>query len=412
MNHSWDGPLYYASTPLIGFYERQWEQFYPTLGREGKFWIDLAKFFNGHNCFISRSGDWVSPWEFAVVPGFEMPKYDPNFKDSFADITDRRALDIKNLIHASGKHVAIFYSGGIDSTVCLAAVIRNFTTEELKHIHVCMSVESLTENPSFYENFIHKKLNVLDSAVNRYNDILSKGYYAITADQGDCLFGTEAAIQLYRVQNSLLNKLSSHSRSRIQNLLQQTSASEVPYNDVADLIRLYFHLDHNPDFGPTLYDFIVYNIKTSQVPIHSVHDFFWWIIFNIKYMHCAMRSVIAYSGGEDQQYAVQEGIINWFNHVDYQRWSLANNNNGQKIRGTSPMAYKWAARQYINMVDKNPWYLNNKMKLASLGAIISRSPANLDRLSIFGMDKNYRILKLNDLAVREKVEQCLRVFKF
>jgi asparagine synthetase B (glutamine-hydrolysing) len=144
----------------LGFYRQYWDELYPSLGPAGKYWLDLAHIFSGHNCLISRNGDWVSPWPFAVVPGFEMPKFEPHFSESFSDITDRRALEIRDLLRKTGAQVALYYSGGIDSTICLAALLRNLNAEELKNIHVCMSAESIQENPSFFEKFIYRKMNI------------------------------------------------------------------------------------------------------------------------------------------------------------------------------------------------------------------------------------------------------------
>lgn len=412
MSEIWPKPFFYASTSMIGFYTQKWDSLYPSLNEAGKFWLDLAKFFNGHNCFISRNGNWKSPWQFEVVPGFEMPKINPSFSKSFSEITDKRALDIRELVRKSDQKIALYYSGGIDSTICLTALLRNLNVEELNNIHVCLSAESIHENPFFFEKFIYNKLKIIDSSTNQYSDILAKGFMAITADQGDCLFGTEAAVQLYRMLKSLCGQLSTISRNKIENLLKNHSASEIAYSEFADIIRLYFACDRNPAFGSTLYDLIVKNIQTSTVHIYSLHDFFWWIIFNLKYMHCATRSVISYSGDQDQEQALQHGIINWFNHPEYRLWSLVNNNNGEKIRGTSPTAYKWAGRQYIYSFDKNDWYLHHKMKLASLGSIFSRSAKKIDRISLFGMSNNYKILRLTDPEVIEKVSLSLHRFSF
>ena len=88
--------------------------------------------------------------------------------------------------------------------------------------------------------------------------------------------------------------------------------------------------------------------------IHSLHDFFWWLIFNIKYLNCAVRGSLYFNDRVEWKTAMDR-IVNWFGHNDYQLWSMVNNNNGQKIKKTQA-SYKWAAREYIYDLDKNDWY--------------------------------------------------------
>lgn len=408
---TWASPLYYATTRKAGFHGRVWDEIYPELGPGGKFWLDVSKRFGGINWLVSRHGDWTTPWPVAQVPGFEMPEFDPNFSLTFTEVTDRRALEVRDLIRNRDAKIALYYSGGIDSTISLAALLRNLTEEELKNVHVCMSVDSIIENPGFFQKFIYNRMNVLDSSVARYNEVLNQGFIAISCDQGDSLFGTEAALQLYHVQPNLMYHLSVASRNRISTLLEKSSAAELPFSEFADLIQLHFRVEENPEFGRIFYERLVQNIATSSVPVTTLHDFFWWFIFNLKYMHCALRAVISYSGGRDQRFALEQGIINWFHHPDYQRWSMKNNNNGEKIRGSSPTTYKWAGRKYLHEFDKNDWYFRHKLKLQSLGQIIHRSGSTLDNMTIFGMDNNYSILRLTDPAVLSSAKESLQSFQ-
>jgi hypothetical protein len=66
------------------------------------------------------------------------------------------------------------------------------------------------------------------------------------------------------------------------------------------------------------------------VSIYSLHDFFWWIIFNLRYSHCALRGPLFYYSGTEIREAIADYLINWYKTSDYQLWSMGNNNNGQK----------------------------------------------------------------------------------
>ena len=169
-------PLYSVNIPDKNKY---FSKLLPPDVRQGlpagsKFLLNTAHAF-GYSCFIPRMGEWSLPWNVAVAPGFEMPEYNPNYSKSFAEVSDMRAMDLKNLINTTGKKFAVFWSGGIDSTCCLTSIIKNLTEEELKHVHVAMSPDSIIENPRFYNNFIRNKIQVVDSQENRYSDFVEQG---------------------------------------------------------------------------------------------------------------------------------------------------------------------------------------------------------------------------------------------
>lgn len=405
-----DSVLYFATVNCT--HEKlnaYWDKLYPTLGPNAQLWLDMGKYLGKNRC-INRHGEWTAPWPTAVVPGFEMPAYDPKFNLSFEQVTDQRALDIQKIIHKTDARIGVFYSGGIDSTICLSALIKNLSSEELKHIDVCLSAESIIENPHFFEKFIHNKINIIDSSKVRYDYFESRGNYTITSDQGDSIFGTELGTKLYFSYPQVLKKLSQESRKNIESLGLKISDGDVHYSKYKDLIIAYFDLPHRPDFGRQFYEKLNLNIQSSAVPIVSLHDFFWWYIFNVKYMECALRSTIYYYSGQEIKKSITNTVINWFNDPQYQKWSMANNNNGQKINGTTPASYKLIGRKYIYNFDKNDWYFKYKSKLASLINITSRNKDVMLNRNVFCLDKDYVVHYFSDTPVRLYVEEKLKLF--
>lgn len=362
---------------------------YDDYGKEAQFYLNVADYF-GTNRIVPRSGEWKSPWNLDLMPGLEMPKYDAGFSKSFEQVSDEKAIEIKKLIQSSGAKVTLYYSGGIDSVVCLVALLRNLNDEELKNITIALSTESIIEYPDFYRKYIHNKLNVVDSANLKYSDIQNAGGYAITADQGDSIFGTELATELYYNYKDLVSKLSGSARAKLENYESKISSRDVHYSEYADILIKFFDVPHSPEFGSMFYERMKHNIQSAGVSVHTLHDFFWWWIFNLKYSECAVRGALFYSEGVDLKQCLHKTIINWFNGRDYQLWSLANNNSGQKIRGTTAASYKWAAREYIYSFDKNPWFFRHKLKVSSLKNIFERSRAKVTR--VFGMDQDYKVI--------------------
>ena len=163
-----------------------------------------------------------------------------------------------------------------------------------------------------------------------------------------------------------------------------------------------------------MYEKLVHNINTASVPVNSLHDFFWWEIFNIKYLNCAVRGSIYFNDRLPVQ-QVMTRIVNWFSYPDYQRWSMVNNNNGQKIKKTLS-TYKMAAREYIWDLDRNDWYKNFKVKLESLWIVghqqnVDNIPNNLRPVSRVGLTKDFEMLYIDDENVQNFFKHHLQNYK-
>lgn len=389
---------------------------------ESKFLLNNANAF-GYTCFIPRTGEWLLPWKTAVAPGYEMPAYEAGYSKTFSEVTDMRAAELKRIINETGKKFVVFWSGGIDSTCCVTAILKNLSKEELEHVSVAMSPDSMIENPNFFVDHIRPNLKILDSQENKYSDFVEQGYVCIPSDLGDALFGTELGTKMYAQFAEIANKLPTETRKLVEDLYYDVISDSVHYSQYKDLIVAYLNSilakgkavlrPGDANFGIMFYDKMVHNINTSNVPIHSLHDFFWWIIFNVKFMHCALRSTYLYSFGENRRKVCEEGVFNWYGSTDYQLWSMANNNNGRKICGTRQSSYKTVARDYIYEYDHNDWYYRYKLKIASLPIINFRNWKKhyTDFSSRIGMNSNYDILRIGDPAVDQFIVNSLTNFK-
>ena len=358
--------LYFHSLSFNGYQDNLLNNLYSECDTAGKFFIDISKRVNPSR-FVSRNGIWSLPWEQKLIPGFEMPIYDPNFSMTFAEVTDRRAFEIKERIQL-GEKFAVMYSGGIDSTVVLSSLIKNLTAEEQESITICASIDSVIENPIFWNKFIHDKFKIIDSKTVKYDDLIEQGLTPITADEGDCIFGTLMGLTLYNNFDYYISDLSPKVKERLASLKDKISSNDVHYSIYKDLIIKHLSVKSNPDFGRLLYEKYHWNIQTASVPVYSLHDFFWWLIFNVKYLNCSVRGALYFNDRLDYKTAIYK-IFNWFNGKEYQLWSMVNNNNGQKIK-KSVSTYKSAARDYIYEIDHNEYYKTFKLKLESLFNIV------------------------------------------
>ena len=395
-------PLYFASISYYAGFGNTWNDIYNQSGDGGKFVIELSKRINPLR-YIARDGEWSLPWNQELIPGFEMPVYDPNFSKSFTQVADEQAQVIKQRIH-NGEKFAVMYSGGIDSTVIVVAMLKNLTDEELKSIVICTSGEALVEHPTFWEKYIQGKLQILDSNTHKYDDLIDKGLVPITADEGDCIFGTTFGLGLYSNYDYYISDLSEPVRTNLKNIKHKISSPDVHYSAYKDLLIKYLGAGRDPGFGKLLYEKYDRNIKTASVPVYSLHDFFWWAIFNVKYLNCAVRGALYFNDRIDWRTAMTT-IVNWYSYPDFQRWSMTNNNNGQKIQSTVA-SYKTAAKDYIWEFDRNDWYRNFKIKLESLWAVVvQQDVSNIDASRMpaqrLALTKDYQMLYLDDPGVKD-----------
>lgn len=376
-----------------------WKDVYPQVGLASQFYIDIAKRINPHRFCSRNEGEWSMPWNQTVPDKFKMPAYDPTFNKTFEEVTNERAYDIKRGIH-EGKKYALMYSGGMDSTLAAVALMRNLTKEELESVAICASVHSIIENPNFWQDHIYGKFTIFDSNTHLYDDYIGMGYTPITADEGDCIFGTSIGLQLYHNYDYYVSLQHPAVQDNLQKLKYKITDASVHYTAYKDIIIRFLSLDdteYGLQFGKLLCEKYHRNVITSSVPVHSLHDFFWWLIFNVKYLNCSIRGAIYYNSSIPIDQCI-DSMVNWFNAPGYQHWSMNNNNNGLKIRNTLA-SYKYIQRKYIFEFDKNEWYFHFKTKLESMSNLnIKGKNGSIKDLtnSIVGMNDKYEYLCIPD----------------
>lgn len=423
-----DDTLYFSSINFNGYINDYWTSVYNKTSTGGKFAIDLGRRFNP-NRFVSRNTSiWTTPWPQEIIPKYAMPDPDPDFKLTFEECSDLKALDIKRRIHETDEKFAILWSGGLDSTPMVVALIRNLSDEELKNVSICTSMTAVVENPTFWKNHIYGKFNIIETAHAKYDWLILNGYTPVTADDGDCIFGTAIGLGLYTNWESYARKadLSDDSFAHIRSIIPRFNDSEVHYSQFKDLLISYFNIppnqafpiagqaNPNTDFGRTLYNKFDLNCRTAPIEIRSLHDFFWWMIFNVKCLNCSVRNSIYFNNNVNPGQAIM-AQENWYNDELFQKWSMNNNNNGQKIGGSSS-TYKQAARDYIFKLDKNSWYNTFKIKLPSMNLITYQQgfdPASINGRPTerFGLTKDWELLSITDPVVQNYIEHHLENFK-
>jgi hypothetical protein len=240
------------------------------------------------------------------------------------------------------------------------------------------------------------------------------------------LFGTTFASHLYYNWRSYANDLSNVNARAIEEKICSFTDPNVHYSEFKDLLINYFKIPKkqgfpfyslekpNPAFGEMFYNKLDLHAKTSPVEIRSLHDFFWWYIFNLKYVNCAVRGHIYYNDRLGIKQA-NDTIINWYHTHDYQLWSMNNNNNGTKI-GYTAATYKKVARDYIFEFDRNPWYQHFKLKIENVGLMFNKQSVDLIPVderpnARFGVTSDYQLLSIDQQNVQDYILNSLSTYK-
>lgn len=408
--------LLYLSSITYNYYQQDfWESLRPEVSDGGRFFLDLSMYYKPQR-FVSRNGEWSLPWPQIVPPGFEMPEYDAAFSKDFFEASDLRAQDIAALIENKNQKFAVMYSGGFDSTVVMVSLIKNLTPKQLENIAVCANSHSMIENPDFWKKYIWGKFKIFDSSNFKYDDLIERGYRPISADDGDSIFGTMGFLELQQNYDYYISDFSPARKAKLSAMRLKLTDGDTHYSEFKDLLCRHWSIPTNPKLGEEFYDKFDKNIKTATVPIHSVHDFYWWVLFNLKWVNCSLRVAVYLNDRANYGDVINNWVVNWFSSKSYQQWSMVNNNNGQKIEYEGS-TYKMAAREYIYDFDKNEWYYYFKLKLGSLGPNVMYQQ-EVEHLPIeqrpnarFGIDSDYNLLLIDDADVQQYIRHHMTNFK-
>lgn len=307
-----------------------------------------AKFWPGCESVSSARYGKTKIWNFYHDPDYvSCPQLDHRSTQSFSEVTDLRATDIKQTMLQQNQELAVFWSGGIDSTVALSAIVKNFSSADLKNVTVFSNNQSYFENPIFYHSVIEKYQLQTVNFKNFSGDDIQKLFERYIVTDG------EPADKLWIV-NSVFKFESMHG----------SGSSEKPLLETADkfinFLAGYMSINQAHEY----YQSLMQNINEAEIEISTVGDLFWWINFNfhwvdhllIWYQQFPNKSAAAY-----KQY--KKNYKPWYNSDEYQSWSLSD--LPKSIQHDRQELYKMPAKQYIYDLVRDPFYLNYKSKLGS-----------------------------------------------
>jgi hypothetical protein len=305
---------------------------------------NLVKHNTSAPLIYNRKGNDFLPFKFelANTPGFGMPDYDRNHNKSWAEVTDQRCLDLR-AAHFDRPWV-VMWSGGIDSTNIVCALIRNLSQADLKNITIACTPVCVWENPEFYFKYIVPNFTVISSRDLMCQDVKDQSnVYTIDGEPADQVFGGLGRMKEVLVQNP--------------NLLHQ----DLGEKNAIDLISA----NTDKKFAEWFYHSLMTSAQQCSIPVHTIFQFEWWQNFNCAWTTAKFRLLYfsRWKNIKNAKFYIDQ-FVHWYDSNDYQQWAMNPGNTSEKL-GTSTTEYKFAAKKYIHSVNKDNYYLKYKTKMGS-----------------------------------------------
>jgi hypothetical protein len=254
---------------------------------------------------------------------------------TFADATDRR---FEQLIKDFGDRPwLVSWSGGIDSTVILASIIKNLPIEKRNSVVVCCDPSSVWESPVFFYQHILPNFSTVDSTdFYQKFDYYRDKFYIIDGEPADCLWGSR--------HTPYLGDLA-------QMRWQQNLTKLIDYIDST--------VDHL-DSSRWLVESVADNIESVELPIQTISQWFWWVNFNFNYIDTFMRKAYSTSIPLLQ---LDKFYVNWYHSQEYNIWGIQ-----QQIlyhNNADSFTYKLDAKNYVCDLLRNKYWHTFKTKGSS-----------------------------------------------
>lgn len=337
-------------TGVVNHYDPHFRTLISSYGELNKNYWTLVDYFGVP--IYDRTQTLNAGFKYAILS--PIPKSGPSL--SFSDICDARAEEI--IKHARELNVAIdvFWSGGIDSTLALVALLKASRPEDVERIVVWLSNSSINEYPDFYEKHILGKLKV-KLLHKEFESVFGREAVVVTGELGDQVFGS----------------------MKLFDKREFGDVRDMPWKDFLwmDVGRLTFVLRERHLFRGFI-DYLSEQVEKSEVPIKSAFDLLWWINFSMKYQNVQMRLI---SREVDENFwSEYSRLYHFFDTDDFQRWSIENHD--KKMRETA-QSYKYVAKDYIYDFTKDAEYRDEKLKVPSLNRLVSVDTAYNQRHCCF-----------------------------
>lgn len=255
------------------------------------------------------------------------------------EICDQAAGRLLQEAINSGRRLDVLWSGGIDSTTALVAILRAAAAmDRLDLVEVLLTDESVKEYPEFFERFITPlSFRFVSAPVTAH---LKPRRLTVTGEHGDQIFGSAKA-EPYVADGRAFESY----KIALPEILAESLGSNADADRVVDYIE------------PLL--------NACPIALHTIFDAFWWINFSLKWQIVGLRLAVFRVSDARRTF---DSLRHFFSHPDFQLWSFRNHD--KKIIDTW-QSYKMPLKDYIYSFAEDEDYRQNKVKMPSLKAVFT-----------------------------------------
>ncbi|MCS5590598.1 MAG: hypothetical protein NZ824_11600 [Candidatus Thioglobus sp.] len=276
----------------------------------------------------------IDPY-YAIIS--ELPEI-PDYKVDYHKVCDDKAIEILDECRRDNKDLRVSWSGGIDSTNALSAILKHWDSYPEVDLVVCLNQKSIDEYPWFYEKYLgaFNKIKILMGDVQELahlgeNEALGlnmakdvgngKDYVIVTGELGDQVFGAKI----------LINDIKENGTDGLVNK---------PYEEV---------------FSPDINTFIkpLVDAMPKDWP-RDCGNVMHWLNFTLKWQWCQLRMFMMYPI-EYKKYR------HFYDSDGFQQWTMQNDMS-VKMPNYDLKRYKEVAKRYIADYTGDEVYFVNKEK--------------------------------------------------
>ena len=265
---------------------------------------------------------------------------------AFSGLCDARGAEIVAEACEAKREIAVLWSGGIDSTTALIAMMKAAERQGCRdRVRIVLSLHSVQEYPAFFFRFIDGRYRIQPVSAP-IAAALDSSDLNVTGEHGDQIFGSHL--------------LESYVRRGV---------GQEPYRAMLPLVLL--EQLRNPLHARRARRYLEPAIAAAPVPIHSLFDCMWWLNFALKWQEVTLRLAIP-RGGEAG--VVHGSFRHFFRDRRFQAWALM---NGASRHAAAWVDYKEPAKRYILDFTGDVGYYRTKEKEDSLRNVIAGPEGSL-----------------------------------
>jgi hypothetical protein len=225
----------------------------------------------------------------------------------------------QDLLALDKDEYVVAYSGGIDSTGALIAMLRTWPAAALKKIRIYLSSHSIEENVHFFDEHVIK-FPLLTSMAEISARLLANNGLLVTGEMGDQLLGSSILFDAFR--------------------LFGPECMDKSYEDHAT--RVIAVGTGSDKSAKAIFERFHPIVEECPFPIRTLHDFFWWVNFTQKWQYIKYRFLEMPSWDLRARHGSE--VTHFYDAPYFQKWSL--HNHDKKTRKTWD-SYKFTSKQFI-----------------------------------------------------------------